>query len=206
MVVIAADFCVFAYLWTHNGPHQLSTRTAYERFRSGANSQFVDPGTLRPHEGVYSYVGVAKEHISLPPKTQVEGPGMPGTVTYDRSGCWVWRMDHSDAHWQSSTYCARNGNLVLTGRAGWYRWDFVMLTIADTATFKCAPGVTLPKLLRPGERFALSCKGTNEPINTGVVHMTGYNRYVGVSSPTIVGTSTLTANGSFRLTSLEPVY
>jgi len=256
LVVVCAGVGVFGYMWTHTGPHELSTSAAYQRFVSGSGSKIVDPGTLRPHEGVYSYSGTANEQISLPPKSQTEGPGMPVTVTYNSAGCWTWRMDYSDSHWQSSTYCPRDGNLVLTARGGWYRWNFVMLTIADTATYSCNPAeMTLPKLLHQGERFNFSCKGSNHPINTGVVEMSGYNEYVGtqtmkvaghevpvvhfrevstfsggqtgtnvadtwfstsnglplkgtwataVHSPTIVGTSTLTAKGGFELSSFTP--
>lgn len=256
LVVLGAGVGVFAYLWNHTGPHQLSTAVVYQRFREGNGSKIVDPGTLRPREGVYSYTGTAQEHISLPPKSQTEGPGMPVTVTYDSEGCWTWRMDYSDAHWQSSTYCPRDGNLVLTARGGWYRWDFVMLSISDTATYTCGSGeMTLPKLFASGERFEFSCNGSNHPIDTGPVKMSGYNQYVGsqtikvagrkvptvkfrevstfsggqtgtnvaetwfsttnglplkgtwettVNSPTVLGTSTLSAQGSFELSSFTP--
>lgn len=256
LAVLVSGIGVFVYLWNNTGPQQLSTATAYQRFRSSARDPSAQAGSLRPRQGVYTYSGRASEHVSLPPKSQTEGPGMPGTVTYDANGCWSWRLDLSDSHWQSSTYCPRGGDLVSTGRAGWYRWDFVVLTISDTATYSCAtPEVILPEVFRQGERFAFSCTGTNNPINTGVVDMTGYNEYVGsrtftiegkkvetlhfrevttfsggqsgtntsdmwystadalpihgtwvtrVSSPTIVGTSILTAEASFTLASLTP--
>lgn len=256
LAALVAGMGVFVYLWNNNGPHQLSTNTVYQRFRSSARDPSGSAGSLRPQQGVYSYVGRASEHISLPPKSQTEGPGMPATVTYDSDGCWVWTLDLSDSHWQSSTYCPSDGDLVSPGRAGWYRWDFVVLTISDTATFQCSsPEIVLPEVFRPGEQFAFSCTGTNNPINTGAVLMTGYNQYIGpqtftiagrkvetlhfrevtrfsggqsgtntsdiwystadalpihgtwvtkVSSPTIVGTSTLSAKASFTLASLTP--
>jgi len=89
VMVMVSTAGVFVYQWNHSGPHQLSSATAYQRFRSGSTGAFVDPGTLRPHEGVYSYRGSGHEHISLPPKSQVEGPGIPGTVSYRTNGCWV---------------------------------------------------------------------------------------------------------------------
>ncbi len=255
LVILVSGIGIFLYMWNNNGPQQLSSNTAYQRFKS-AHDPSAQAGTLRPHQGVYSYVGRANEHISLPPKSETEGPGMPGTVTYNADGCWVWRLDLSDSHWQSSTYCPSSGDLVSPGRAGWYRWDFVVMTISDTATFQCStPEVVLPEIFRQGERFAFSCTGTNDPINTGAVVMTGYNQYVGtqtftiggqkvetlhfrevttfsggqtgtntsdlwystanalpvhgtwntkVSSPTVVGTSTLTAKASFTVSSLTP--
>ena len=88
LVVLGGGVGVFAYLWNHSGPHQLSVATAVERFGSGASGRITDPGTLRPAAGVYSYTGKAVEHVSLPPKTQTEGPGFPGTISYLRDG-WL---------------------------------------------------------------------------------------------------------------------
>jgi len=254
-MVVASAAGVFVYQWNHSGPQQLSSATAYQRFRSGATGAFVDPGTLRPHEGVYSYRGSGQEHISLPPKAQVEGPGIPGTVSYQSDGCWVWRLDYSDSHWQNATFCARDGNLVEVGRAGWYRWNLVALSIADTGTYRCSPEVAIPAVLHVGQQFPFVCSGTSSPIKTGVVTMKGTNRYVGpqtlqiggtevptlhfrevstftggqwgsnvsdtwfstvnglpvkgtwttkVSSPTFLGTSTLTGGAGFTLKSLTP--
>ena len=254
VLVVGAGF--FVYTWNHSGPHELAGITAYQRFRSGATGLVADPGKLRPHEGVYSYTGSGNERVSLPPKSQVEGPRIPGTVSYRPDGCWVLRLDYSDSHWQNSTYCPRDGNLVEVARAGWYRWNFIALVIADTATFTCTPPeMAIPSRLVVGQRFAFACTGKNDPIDTGVVTMTGTNRYVGpetlriggravptlhfrevatfgggqtgtnvadtwfstidglpvrgtwrtvVTSPTLVGASTLTGSGSFDLASLTP--
>ncbi len=188
VVVVASGVGVFVYEWNHSGPGQLSTTTAYQRFRSGLTGQVADPGTLRPHEGVYPYRGSGHEHVSVPPKSQTEGPGIPGTVTYRSDGCWVWRLDYSDSHWQNSTFCARNGNLVEVGRAGWYRWNFVALAISDTATFTCTPEIAIPAVLRAGQQFPFSCTGKNNPIDTGVVTMKGTNRFVGAQTLRIGGT------------------
>ncbi|MGD0380483.1 MAG: hypothetical protein ABSC30_10915 [Acidimicrobiales bacterium] len=255
VTVVASAAGIFVYEWNHSGPHQVSFATAYQRFRSGATGALVDPGTLRPHDGVYSYRGSGHEHISLPPKSQVEGPGIPGTVKYQSDGCWVWRLDYSDSHWQNATFCARAGNLVEVARAGWYRWNLVTLSIADTGTYNCSPEIAIPAVLHVGQRFPFSCTGTSSPIKTGVVTMRGTNRYVGpqtlriggtdvptlhfrevstftggqwgtnvsdiwfstvnglpvkgtwttkVSSPTFLGTSTLTGGASFTLKSLTP--
>jgi len=255
IMVLASGVGVFVYEWDHSGPRQLSTATAVQSFRSGATGKVADPGALRPHEGVYSYSGSGHEHISLPPRSQVEGPGVPGTVSYPSDGCWIWRLDYSDSHWQNATFCARDGNLVEVARAGWYRWSFVALSIADTGTFKCSSEVVIPAMLQVGQQFPFVCTGTNNPIKTGVVTMKGTNRFVGpqtlriagtdvrtlhfrevstfsggqqgtnvadtwfstvnglpvkgtwrteVSSPTFLGTSTLTGGASFTLRSLTP--
>jgi hypothetical protein len=192
VVVVASGAGVFVYKWNHTNPHQLSTGAAYQQFRSGITGKVVDPGTLHPAQGVYRYTGSAHESVSLPPKSQSEGPGMPGTVSYQPDGCWVWRLDDSDSHWQSSTFCPRRGNLVEVGRAGWYRWNFVALVIADTATFTCTPEVALPALLMVGQQFPFTCRGTNSPIRTSPVTMAGTNRYMGEQTLR-VGDSQVTA-------------
>jgi hypothetical protein len=104
-------------------------------------------------------------------------------VSYRPDGCWVLRLDYSDNHWQNSTYCPRNGDLVEVARAGWYRWDLVALTISDTATFVCAqPEVALPAVLHIGTKYSFSCTGTNSPLKMGVVTMVGANEYVGADT------------------------
>jgi hypothetical protein len=230
VVAVIAAVAVFAYQWNHSGPHELSTATAYQRFHSGATGQPVDPGTLHPAPGVYTYSGHGSEHISVPPKSQTEGPTFPGTVTYQPNGCWVWRMDYSDSHWQSSTFCDLNGNLVEPGRAGWYRWNLVALSVADTATFTC-----------PIHTDPVHQKGTNTYLGTEVLRVAGTridtlhfretSTFSGgqwgtnvadlwistvnglpvkgswttkVSSPTFLGTSTLTGGASFVAQALTP--
>ena len=255
VVVLVAGAGVFVYAWNHSGPHALSPTVAYQRFRSGSTGQVVDPGTLQPAQGVYTYAGHGSSHISVPPKSQVEGPTFPGTVSYLKDGCWVWRVDYSDSHWQSSTFCPLHGNLVQVARGGWYRWNFVALSVADTATFTCSPEIALPAVLSVGQRFPFTCTGSNSPIKTDPVHMKGTNTYLGVqtvqvgtskvttlhfretstfsggqwgtnvsdlwistvnglpvkgswstkvSSPTFLGTSTLTGSASFTVQSLTP--
>jgi len=193
VAVLAAGAGLFVYEWNHAGPHELSASTAYQRFRSGATGQFTDPGKLRPHEGVHSYTGRAAEHLTLPPKSQVEGPSIPGTVTYRPDGCWILRLDYSDSHWQNSTYCPRNGNLVEVGRAGWYRWNLVALSIADTATYTCSQSeIAIPAVLHSGALYSFSCTGTNKPLKMGPVTMAGTNEYMGVRTVKIAGTDVIT--------------
>ena len=109
LVVLGGGVGVFAYLWNHSGPHQLSVATAVERFGSGASGRITDPGTLRPAAGVYSYTGKAVEHVSLPPKTQTEGPGFPGTISY---------LPRRLAGRSASTTATRTGRARPTAPAG----------------------------------------------------------------------------------------
>ena len=188
VMVVASGAGFFVYQWNHSGPHQVSSATAYQRFRSGITGAFVDPGTLRPHEGVYSYRGSGHEHISLPPKSQVEGPGIPGTVSYQSDGCWVWRLDYSDSHWQNATLLrprrqpGRGGPcrvvpMELRG-AVHRRYRHVQLFARGRHSDSAAGGTAVPLHLH-----------WQNPIKTGVVTMKGTeNRYVGPQTLRIAGT------------------
>lgn len=178
----------FVYQWRFTGPHGVSGSTALQRFRSGAASPVDDPGALRPKAGVYSYSGSATEHVSFPPLTHDEGPSFPATVSYGADGCWTFRLDYSDLHWQNNTYCPRGGNLVESGRAGWYRWNVATLAIADTATFTCQE-MAVPAVVAVRQQLAFECRGTNTPIDTGTVYMIGTNEYVGPETLRIGGTT-----------------
>ena len=186
--VLVVGGATFVYEWNHTGPQELSQSTALQHFRSGATVRVTDPGALHPAPGVYSYTGTASEHLTLPPKSQREGPLMPGTVMYQPDGCWSLRIDYSNSHWQSATYCPRRGDLVEVGRAGWYRWNFVAFSIADTATFTCQE-MAVPTQMSAKELFAFACTGTNNPINTGTVTMVGTNEFMGPQTLHIAGAS-----------------
>lgn len=192
VAVLLLGGSAFVYQTYHAGPHELSTSTALQRFRSGVMI-LVDPGALHPNEGVYTYTGEASEHVSFPPMTHVEGPRFPGTVSYLRNGCWVFRLDYSNLHWQSNTYCPRHGDLVGAGRAGWYKWNFLAISVADTATFTCQE-MAIPAAMSVGERFAFGCTGNNDPLDTGVVTMSGTYQYVGPQTLRIAGTAVATVH------------
>jgi hypothetical protein len=103
--------------------------------------------------GVYSYSGTGTETISVPPKSQSEGPGIPGTIVRQAGGCFEFRLDFSDFHWQSCDYCVRDGMLVSPTRAGYYNWDFVAFHVDDTSTFVCSPRRRAGHVLGRAERF-----------------------------------------------------
>ena len=182
-MLLVAVVAVFASFWLSGGSHPLAPAVAIERFRhaGGDRSQTVGSG---PAQGIYSYRGSGTEAISVPPKSQTEGPELPGTVL-DRPGdCFEFRLDYSDAHWQSWTYCARNGNLVTSSKAGFYRWDFVVFKVEDTSTYTCRPGTwTVPADVVVGTRSSVDCTGSNDHLSTGPVHMIG--------TSTVLATSTL---------------
>ncbi len=173
---------VFAYLWLTEGARPLARSVAVERFRRAvAGDHKIGPG---PAQGVYSYRGSGTEAISVPPKSQSEGPELPGTVVDKPAGCFQFRIDYSDAHWQSWTYCTRDGNLVTSSKAGYYLWNFVAFSVDDTSTYVCHPGIrTVPAVVVVGTRSTVTCTGSNDHLTTGPVEMIG--------TSTVLRTSTL---------------
>jgi hypothetical protein len=176
-VVILAGGGVMTYLWFHSGAHALPTSVAIERFRQGGTSTADPAGTPAP--GVYSYVGSGTERISVPPKSQTEGPGIPGTVVNRPGGCFELRLDYSTAHWQSWTYCPHGGSLVSPTRAGYYNWDFVAFHVDDTSTFACDPAITtVSARIVPGTASTVDCTGSNDKLSIPPVHMLGTSTQV----------------------------
>jgi hypothetical protein len=187
-----AGIGLFAYLWMQSNPSPLAPSVAVQRFRQGerGHDPAAGPG---PTRGIYLYRGSGTEKISVPPKSQTEGPGFPGTVADRPGGCFDFRLDFSDVHWQSWTYCRRNGALATTSKAGYYLWDFVAFSVDDTSTFTCSPaGVTIPAQLVVGARHTVSCTGKNDHLSTGPVYMRGTSRVLATGTLR-VGTSSVPA-------------
>jgi hypothetical protein len=194
VVVLLAGIGVFADLWSSSGAHEVPLSQAISRFHTSTTTGDKGPAS-RPAQGVYRYTGGGSEHISFPPKTQSEGPLIPGTVTWIAGGCWEIRYDYSNHHWQSATYCPGTSGLVLTGRAGWYLWDLVFTSVGATATYTCEPPeVALPRAVRSGQRFTFACRGTNQGLPTPPVTMAGYDEVVGTGSTVIGGTRLATVH------------
>lgn len=187
---------VLAYMWSASGSHEVLLSQAYKQFHGKSTTPDRPPQgveLVRPAQGVYRYSGGGTEHVSFPPKTQLEGPVIPGTVTYTKGGCWEFRLDYSDNHWQSTTYCLSPAGLLLTARAGWYRWDFVFTTVEDTASYRCSQSeVAVPSRPSHGERFGFSCRGTNNHLSIPAVTMSGYKEFIG-TEPVVIGARRLMA-------------
>jgi hypothetical protein len=190
-VAIFAVAGTFAYLWSLIGAHAVSSSEAIERF------PHQDPNgsdnVVGPLPGVYAYRGTGIETISVPPKSQSEGPGMPGTVVRRPGGCFEFLIDFSDHHWQSWDYCVHDGALESPTRAGYYNWDFVAFHVDDTSTFACRPAVTtVPDPIVPGAASEVACTGSNDKLSTGPVAMRGTSKLVR-SGDIRVGSQTLAA-------------
>ena len=133
VVVVAGS--VFLILWRRSGAHEVSTNAARKRFEQSSSSSVTEPATnlaVRPAAGVYVYRGSGTEHLSLPPKSQAQGPQMPGTVLLTANGCWTFRIDYSSQHWQTWNYCPRGGGLVELGGQTFERWAGKTGRIADS--------------------------------------------------------------------------
>ncbi len=186
--VVLIGIGVFVVLWVTTDAHEVSLSTADQRFLhdKGAKAGFAKPG--RPAEGVYEYTGSGSEALSLPPKTQHEGPIIPGTVTYGANGCWTLRLDYSDNHWQYTIYCPHGSELLETARGGWYQWNFVATTVADTASYTCEPAeIAVPGPLARNRPYRFSCSGTNHPLKLGPVTLAGTVKYLGDGSVLVDG-------------------
>jgi hypothetical protein len=185
VLLVGAGIGVFAYLWQRDDARPVSVREAEQRLdgKAGGGSVFV------PAEGVYEYTGSGSEALSVPPKSQAEGPEMPATVIHRAHGCWTFRIDYSTNHWQDWRYCARGGRLVEEGGRTFQRWDFVVNTIENTSTFVCEPPiVVLRSDMVPGETWQQSCAGTNTSVS-GTTVSSGEIRFVGVEPLDVGGTT-----------------
>ena len=172
----------FAFLWMHEGARPLASSVAVARFRheSVNGGRTIGPG---PAQGIYAYRGSGIETISVPPKSQSEGPELPGTVIDKAGGCFEFRLDYSDAHWQSWTYCTHDGNLVTASKAGYYLWDFVVFKVDDTSTYTCRPATrTVPAAVVIGTLSPVTCTGSNDHLSTGPVQMIGTSKVLGTST------------------------
>jgi len=165
---------VLAGLWMASGANEVPLSTAARSFLRQAHAEPGFEAAGRPAEGVYAYRGSGTDSLSVPPKTEHDGPLIPGIVTYGQQGCWTLRLDDSDDHWQSTTYCPHGSELLETARAGWYDWDFVVASIADTSTYTCRPAeVALPASLSPSPSYGFSCEGSNHPLQLKPVELAG---------------------------------
>jgi hypothetical protein len=161
-VLVIGASSVFVVLWRRSGAHEVSVDDARGRFRQNSSTRPAQASVLRPAAGVYLYRGSGREKLSLPPKSQDQGPRMPGTVTYDANGCWTFHIDYSSAHWQIWDYCPRAGGLVELGGQTFENWDFVFTAYETKSTFTCDPAlVTIRATMHPGDTWHQRCRGTS---------------------------------------------
>jgi hypothetical protein len=190
--VVLLGAVALVVLWRRSGAHEASTEGARERFRASSSTLAPRARVLRPPAGVYLYRGSGTEQLSLPPKSQHQGPAMPATVTHRADGCWTFRIDYNSAHWQTWRYCPRDGGLVEMGGETFERWDFVFTTYDSTSTFTCEPpAVTIRASMKPGDRWQQRCTGTSSGTE-GVGTTSGPYTFVGEEA-LAVGTTSVAA-------------
>ena len=141
----------------------------------------------RPTPGVYRFTGWGSERLSLPPLSQSESPTMPGTVTLESHGCWVFRIDYSTHHWQTWQYCLHQGDLWEAGGRSWQLWSIGMVDLTNLSTFSCAPrSMALPLRRSPGQIWQSSCTGRNSSVG-GTTVSAGPYQYLGTATIRVGG-------------------
>ena len=165
-------------LWNRVTVHPVSMDTARER--AGLDSGSSGPATpLVPATGVYRYQGTGTEHLDKPPRTQPQGPDIPGTVTGLGDGCWRLRVDYSNNHWQSWDYCSTGTALTETAGAFHQRIDLGPVSVDTSSTYVCDPPADA---IRPtqtaGDRWRQACRGRSTA-SDGDVASAGPYTFVG---------------------------
>ena len=169
-IVVAVVFALvvagvgFVVVWNRDKARPVKVSDAIKKFH-GVTTTSGAVSDTRPQVGVYEYRGSGSDHISAPPKTQRQGPEIPGTVTLRRDGCWVVRFDYNTSHWQTWEYCARGGQLLEMGGQSFQRWDFVAFKVDTTTTFTCdPPSIAIKATMKVGDSWTQSCSGTSTSI------------------------------------------
>lgn len=185
---LAVAIAVFVVLWNRKSSGPVHVSEALRKFHATSSTHpTTAPAALRPREGVYTYTGSGTEHLSTPPKTQEQGPEIPGTVTYQPDGCWTFRVDYSTSHWQTWNYCSRDGALFEGGGLTFQSWDFVVTKLENVSTFRCDPPIVDVRAhMKPGDSWHQSCAGSSNQIE-GTVTSAGRYRFVGKETLEIGG-------------------
>ena len=165
-------------------PGPASIDAAVEEFGGSDPTAAPDgpPGARpRPPEGVYVYEGDGTESISILPGDHGQGPRLPGTVTHRAGGCWTFRVDLHEDHWQQWRYCpgGEDGrDLVEEGGTTFQAWDLGVAVVGNTSTFRCPDSVVVRADAEPGDRWDQECRGTSDSVS-GTTVSAGPTRFVG---------------------------
>lgn len=165
-------------LWNRDTAQPVSMDTA--RQRAGLDSSPAAPAApLVPVAGVYQYRGTGTEHLDKPPKTQRQGPDIPGTVTDLGGGCWRFRVDYSTNHWLSWDYCSTGTGLTENAGEFFQRLELGPVPVDTSSTYTCDPPADA---IRPsqtaGDRWRQACRGTSTA-SDGEVTSAGPYTFVG---------------------------
>lgn len=142
-----------------------------------------------PPEGVYVYEGTGSESLSILPGSHDQGPRLPGTVTHRNGGCWSFRIEYHEDHWQEWRYCpgGEDGrDLVERGGRTYQAWDLGVAAIGNTSTFHCPDSVVIRADAEPGDHWRQECDGTSDTVD-GTTVSAGQTRFVGEEIVTVGG-------------------
>ncbi len=192
MLVGLVAVAVGGWWWLgRNRAREVTLEEARERL-----SETTAPGRGlegRPAPGIYEYRGEGTDRLSIPPLSQSQGPGLPGTVELLDDGCWNFRIDYSTNHWQDWRFCRRDSGLFEEGGHTWQRWMIGPTALTALATFRCEETVALPAEREPGQVWRSRCTGTNERTEGEIVSAGPY-RFVGDEVIDVGGTKVTAAH------------
>lgn len=176
-------------------PGPASVDEAVDEFAGGGDHDDGAGGARNPPpDGVYVYEGAGSESLSILPGSHDQGPRLPGTVTHRDGGCWDFRIEYHEDHWQEWHYCpggdattgTRAGDLVEQGGVTYQAWDLGVAAIGNTSTFRCADSVVIRAGAEPGDRWHQECTGTSDTVD-GTTVSAGATRFVGEETVTVAG-------------------
>jgi hypothetical protein len=157
----------------------------------GPDDQTAAAAFLRPAAGVYRATGSGTERISFPPNSQDDGAVMPVTVRHVANGCWTWRIDFNEAHWQEYKFCPQDAELLLESQRNYQSWDFGALQVENVARSTCEPPAPIVvRGLEPGDTVRHHCRGTSSAVS-GTSTTQGPVEFVGSETVDVGGTKVL---------------
>jgi hypothetical protein len=171
-------------VFTSSPAKQVSLKQAESRLPS---SPATGPLSHRPSPGVYQYSGSGTDRLTLPPKSQPEGPSMPGTVILQGQDCWTFRIDYSTHHWQSWDFCRRGVELRETGGQLWQLWPLGPLSLTNSTSITCTPEVPIvPAQPTTGQRWTAHCTASSSAVK-GKMEATAVYSYLGRTTVAVNG-------------------
>lgn len=188
VLLVAGGIAVAVVLDHQPGPASLDDAVA-DFAGGGDHGDGATGARTPPPEGVYVYEGSGSESLSILPGSHDQGPRLPGTVTHHDGGCWTFRIEYHQDHWQEWRYCpgGEDGqDLVERGGRTYQAWDLGVTAIGNTSTFHCPDSVVIRADAEPGDRWHQECDGTSDTVD-GTTVSAGLTRFVGEETVTIGG-------------------
>jgi hypothetical protein len=194
LVVVGIAGGTFAWRWSRRGPDQASVPDAVDRFRS-SSTMWPSDLRLQPPAGVYVYAGEGSERLSFLDTHQAQGPSMPGTVTIQADGCWVFRLDYNSYHSQTWRRCPEDGKLRETGGTTDQKFDFGFFKQSEHSVVTCDRPVLVADLAAPpGTVHDMHCTGRSTTTDSAMTQ-TGTFTLVGPDTVDVGGQDVAAVHG-----------